>query len=204
MSFQLSALQPRAHDPVDFFFDPGCPFTWRTSRWITNVAEAGATAVTWRLMSLAILNADKEIPEEWRALMAQGVRALRVLASVDDNDARGRLYTALGTRKHDKGLPYSDEEIAAAVADAGLPASVAAAVDDASLDAAVRASHDEAQAAVGQETGSPVLRLGGKAWFGPVVVPIPTGDEALRLFEAVRLLADVPSFSELKGRCNPF
>ncbi len=117
-------------------------------------------------MSLAILNADKEIPEEWRALMAQGVRALRVLASVEDNDARGSLYAALSTRKHDKGLPYSDEEIAAAVADAGLPASVAAAVDAASLDAAVRASHDEAQAAVGQETGSPVLRLGGKAWFG--------------------------------------
>ena len=190
--------------PVDFFFDPGCPFTWRTSRWITNVAEAGAASVTWRLMSLAILNEDKEIPEEWRPFLEQGRRALRVLASVDDNDARGRLYTALGTRKHDKGLPYTDEEIAAAVADAGLPPSVAAAADDASLDAAVRASHEEAQAAVGQETGSPVLRVGGNAWFGPVVSPIPTGDEALRLFEAVRLLAEVPSFSELKRSRNPF
>lgn len=190
--------------PVDFFFDPGCPFTWRTSRWITNVAEAGAASVTWRLMSLAILNEDKEIPEEWRPFLEQGRRALRVLASVDDNDARGRLYTALGTRKHDKGLPYTDEEIAAAVADAGLPPSVASAADDASLDAAVRASHEEAQAAVGQETGSPVLRVGGNAWFGPVVSPIPTGDEALRLFEAVRLLAEVPSFSELKRSRNPF
>lgn len=190
--------------PVDFFFDPGCPFTWRTSRWIAGVADAGAATVAWRLMSLAIPNEGRDIPEQWRSAMAKGTRTLRVLAAVEDNDARGRLYTALGTRRHEKGLPYSDEEIAAAVADAGLPAAVAAAVDDASLDAAVRASHDEAQAAVGQESGSPVLRLGDKAWFGPVVVPIPTGEEAMRLFEAVRLLAEVPSFSELKTSRNPF
>jgi 2-hydroxychromene-2-carboxylate isomerase len=190
--------------PVDFFFDPTCPFTWRSSRWISGVAAAGAASVTWRLISLAILNEGNEIPEEWRTVMAQSTRAMRVLAAVEDNDARGRLYTALGTRKHEKGLAYTDEEIAAAVAEAGLPESVAAAVDDASLDAVVRASHDEAQAAVGQETGSPVLRIGERAWFGPVVVPVPTGEEALRLFEAVRLLADVPAFSELKTRRNPF
>lgn len=189
--------------PVDFFFDPTCPFTWRTSRWIAGVADAGVASVTWRLISLGLLNDGKEIPEEWRPVMEQSARAMRALAAVDDNDARGRLYTALGTRKHEKELAYTDEEIAAAVAEAGLPDSVAAAVDDASLDAAVRASHDEAQAAVGQETGSPVLRIGERAWFGPVVAPVPTGDEALRLFEAVRLLADVPSFSELKTRRNP-
>lgn len=188
---------------VDLFLDPSCPFTWRTSRWLTTVADTGTATVTWRLMSLALLNEDQEVPPEWREMSAQGIRALRVLAAVDD-DARGALYTAMGTRKHEKGLPYSDEEIAAAVADAGLPASVAAAVDDTSLDAAVRASHEEAQAAVGQKSGSPILRLGDRAWFGPVVVPAPAGEEALRLFEAVRLLADVPGFSELKTSRNPF
>jgi 2-hydroxychromene-2-carboxylate isomerase len=190
--------------PVDFFFDPTCPYTWRTSRWIAGVAEAGEAAVTWRLISLAVLNEGKDLPEEFRPVLAQSARALRALAAVDENDGRARLYTALGTRRHEKGLAFTDEEIAAAVEEAGLPASVAAAVDDASLDAAVRASHDEAQAAVGQETGSPVLRIGERAWFGPVVVPTPTGDEALRLFEAVRLLADVPAFSELKTRRNSF
>jgi 2-hydroxychromene-2-carboxylate isomerase len=151
-----------------------------------------------------VLNEGKDLPEEFRPVLAQSARALRALAAVDDNDGRARLYTALGTRRHEKGLAFTDEEIAAAVEEAGLPAPVAAAVDDASLDAAVRASHDEAQAAVGQETGSPVLRIGERAWFGPVVVPTPTGDEALRLFEAVRLLADVPAFSELKTRRNSF
>jgi 2-hydroxychromene-2-carboxylate isomerase len=189
---------------VDFFLDPICPFTWRTSRWITGVAEAGVATVTWRLLSLRLLQEGQEVPEEWRVPMEENTRALRVLAAVEDADARGRLYTALGTRKHEKGLAYTDEEIAAAVAEADLPDAVAAAVDDTSLDAAVRASHDEAQAAVGQESGSPVLRIGERAWFGPVVAPIPTGDEALRLFEAVRLLAEVPAFSELKTCRNLF
>jgi 2-hydroxychromene-2-carboxylate isomerase len=187
--------------PVDFFFDPGCPFTWATSRWIAEVAETGAAAVTWRLMSLGVLNEGKEIPEQYRAGMAQGARALRALAAAGDesgNDAVAALYAALGTRRHGKGESFTDEVIADAVAEVGLPASVAAAVGEEARDAAVRASHEESQAAVGQESGSPVVRLGGVAWFGPVVAPAPTGDEALRLFDAVRTLATVPSFSELK------
>ncbi|WP_214404550.1 DsbA family protein [Pseudonocardia lacus] len=187
--------------PLDFFFDPVCPFTWATSRWATEVAATGAATVTWRLMSLGVLNEGKEIPEQFRAGMAQGARALRALAAAADeggNDAVAALYTALGTRRHGKGEPYSDEVIADAVAEAGLPASVAAAVDDEARDAAVRASHEQSQAAVGQESGSPVLRIGEVGWFGPVVAPSPTGDEALRLFDALRTLATVPSFSELK------
>jgi 2-hydroxychromene-2-carboxylate isomerase len=187
--------------PVDFFFDPGCPFTWATSRWITEVAGSGAAVVTWRLMSLGVLNEGKEIPEQYRAGMAQGARALRALAAAGEtggNDAVAALYTALGTRRFGGGAEYSDEVIAEAVAEAGLPASVAAAVDDEDRDKVVRASHEESQAAVGQESGSPIVRLGTVAWFGPVVAPAPTGGEALRLFDAVRTLATVPSFSELK------
>ena len=193
--------------PVSFFLDSGCPFTWRTSRWLTEVADTGAADVTWRLMSLAILNEGKEIPEQYRAAMAQGQRVQRALAAATAHGgsaAMGRLYTEIGTLVHEKGEQATDEVIAGAVAAAGLPSSVASAVDDEGLDAAIRTSHDEAQAAVGQESGSPVLQLGDVAWFGPVVVPPPTGDAAARLFEALRLLADVPGFSELKTRRNAF
>jgi hypothetical protein len=49
-----------------------------------------------------------------------------------------------------------------------------------------------------------VTALRGRGFFGPVVVPVPRGDEALTLFEALRLAADVPSFSELKTKRNQF
>ena len=198
---------PASPTPVEFFFDPGCPFTWRTSRWLTEVADAGAATITWRLMSLGVLNEGNEIPEQFREGMRQGGRALRVLAAAQEqggNHVLARLYTALGTRKHEQGEASDDASIAAAVAEAGLPESVAAAVDDEGRDAAVRAEHEASQAAVGDAAGSPVTALRGRGFFGPVVVPSPTGDAALELFEALRLAAGVEGFSELKTRRNPF
>jgi 2-hydroxychromene-2-carboxylate isomerase len=197
---------PASPTPVEFFFDPGCPFTWRTARWLTEVADAGAATVTWRLMSLAVLNEGTEIPEQFREGVRQGARALRALAAAQDHggsDAVARLYTAMGTRLHEKGEPGDDASIAAAVAEAGLPASVAEAVDDEGRDAAVRAEHEASQAAVGDTAGSPVTALRGRGFFGPVVAPTPTGDEALTLFQAVRSAAAVAGFSELKTRRNP-
>ena len=198
---------PTSPTPVEFFFDPGCPFTWRTSRWLTEVAEAGTATVTWRLMSLGVLNEGQDVPERVREPMRQGGRALRALAAAQEHggsEAVARLYTALGTRRHEKGEASDDASIAAAVSEAGLPGSVAAAVDDERLDAVVRAEHEASQAAVGDRAGSPVTALRGRGFFGPVVVPVPTGDAALELFESVRLAAGVEGFSELKRARNSF
>ncbi|MDQ6874195.1 MAG: DsbA family protein [Actinomycetota bacterium] len=187
---------------VDFWFDPGCPYTWRTSRWLTDVAARRPVAVSWRLMSLAVLNAGKDVPEEHRPTLRQGTRTLRVLLAAEDaggQDALCRLYTALGTRVHDRQETYDDELVRAAVAEVGLDPSVGDALGDESYDERVRAGHDEAQRRVGTEVGSPVISIaGGTAYFGPVVVPVPAGEDALRLFDALQLLANVPAFSELK------
>ena len=197
---------PTSPTPVEFFFDPGCPFTWRTSRWLTEVADAGTATVTWRLMSLGVLNEGREIPEQYREGVRQGTRVLRALAAAQEHggsDAVARLYTALGTRTHEKGGASDDASVAAAVAEAGLPETVAAAVDDEGRDAAVRAEHEASQAAVGDAAGSPVTALRGRGFFGPVVAPVPTGDDARELFEALRLAAGVAGFSELKTSRNP-
>ena len=190
--------------PVDFFFDPGCPFTWRTSRWLTGVEQAGEAEVTWRLMSLGVLNEDKDIPEQFQKYMTQGARVLRALhaaGEVGGNAAVAALYTAVGTRMHEQDVFFDDEVVAACVAEAGLPASVAEALDEAARDEAVRASHQQSQDLVGDEAGSPVLGLAGRGFFGPVV---PEGEEALDLFRGVCLLAGVSAFSELKTSRNPF
>jgi 2-hydroxychromene-2-carboxylate isomerase len=187
---------------VTFWFDPSCPFTWRTGRWLRDAAAAHGEQVEWRLMSLAVLNAGKDVPDEYREPMRQSALASRVLAEAGlrhGSDAVDALYTALGTRLHEKGGPFDRDTVAAAVADAGLPADLLDAYEDERRDATVRDSHEQAQRRVGQEAGSPVVAFDdGPGYFGPIVTDPPTGADSDRLWEAVRLLSQVPQFAELK------
>jgi 2-hydroxychromene-2-carboxylate isomerase len=195
-------------DDVIFWFDPSCPFTWRTSRWLLSVTAARGLTIDWRLMSLAILNEDKPVPERFRAKQAGGRRAARVLIAVDekyDTDAVERVYTEIGTRVHEEGRDIDERVLVEALDAAGLPADLFNAVEDEEMDEYLVESHYEGQDRIGTEAGSPILAIGdGPGFFGPVVVPIPTGESAEKLFDAVRLLSAVPEFSELKRSRNSF
>ena len=193
---------------VDVWFDPSCPWTWATSRWLVDaVAPQRALSLRWHLMSLAELNRDKEIPEQYRAHVESGRRLLRLLAAAEQRhgaDALGTLYTAVGSRLHREKRARDGAIVTEALAEAGLDADLVDALDDAGLDAVVAASHEQGQAAVGEAAGSPVLAFGGRGFFGPVLTPVPQGQEALELFEGLRLLAGTASFSELKrARSGP-
>src|SRR6266508_2353108 len=125
---------------ITFWFDPTCPFTWRTSRWVRDVAERRGEDVRWRFLSLAILNEGKDVPEQYRKHHAWSRGALRVLAATDERhgqQAVDRLYTALGRRVHDKVADRGDDVIRAALGDADLPAELADAAADSRYDAAV-------------------------------------------------------------------
>lgn len=192
-----------ASDPasIDFWFDPLCPFTWRTSRWVTDIGQRRGIPVRWHLMSLAVLNEGKDVPEEYRQRIATSWQALRVLAAAEPTKpgALADLYTALGRRVHDKGQDLDSATLVEALHDAGLPAELADAGNDEGYDGGIRASHAAGQSRVGTDSGSPVTAVGdGPGFFGPVVVPIPTGAEAEALFDALVLLSGVPAFSELK------
>ncbi len=192
---------------VEFWFDPTCPFTWRTSRWARDLEQAGLATVEWKVMSLGVLNEGREIPEQYREGMARGARFLRALTAAAEqggSDAVGRLYDALGTRLHEGDEGLADDVLVRSVEELGLPGSVADAADDEGRDAAVRASHDEGQRRVGTESGSPITAYdGGPAFFGPVVVPAPTGDDAETLLAAMASLSKVSAFSEIKRSRNP-
>jgi hypothetical protein len=51
---------------------------------------------------------------------------------------------------------------------------------------------------VGDDVGTPVVSVNGTALFGPVVSPIPRGEEAGRLWDGFLLVIGTDGFFELK------
>ena len=188
--------------PVDFWFDPLCPWAWITSRWMLEVQQVRPVQVHWHVMSLAVLNEGKtDMSERYVELMKQAWGPVRVAIAAEQRfgpEVLGPLYTALGTRFHHDKAPRDRETITAALAEAGLPAHLADAMDSASCDAALRASHAEGIERVGYDVGTPVITVNGLSVFGPVVSPIPRGEAAARLWDGVLLLAGTDGFFELK------
>ena len=186
---------------ADFWFDPLCPFAWISSRWILEVEQVRDISVTWHVMSLAYLNQDKDIPDDYRAMLQSAWGPVRVCIAAAEKhgpEALLPLYTAMGNRIHLGGETISRELIAASVAEAGLEPGLVDAMDDASYDAAVAASHHEGMDQVGNDVGTPTIAFEGAAFFGPVLGKIPRGEEAGQLWDGCVAVAKVPYFYELK------
>ncbi len=187
---------------VDFWFDPLCPWAWITSRWMLEVEKVRPVAPHWHVMSLAVLNEGKEgMPERYQELMAQAWGPVRVCIAAEQKfgpDVLLPLYTALGTRFHIEQAPKDRATVEAALAEAGLPTELADAMDDSSYDEALRASHHDGMDRVGYEVGTPVISVSGVSFFGPVITPIPRGDDAARLWDGVLAVAGTDGFFELK------
>ncbi|MDX3234851.1 DsbA family protein [Streptomyces sp. ME03-5709C] len=194
--------------PVDFWFDPACPWAWMTSRWMLEVEKVRPVEVRWHVMSLAVLNEDRdELPEQYREFLTTAWGPVRVCIAAEQkygSEVLRPLYTALGTRIHNQGLGHADREvIVAALEEAGLPADLADFADSEEYDAQLRASHQEGISKVGQDVGTPVIAVPGAdgeqiAFFGPVVTPAPKGEAAARLWDGTLLVASTPGFYELK------
>lgn len=188
--------------PVDFWFDPLCPWAWITSRWLLEAAKLRPITPRWHVMSLAVLNEDKEdLPDRYKQSMAKAWGPVRVCIAAEQKlgpGVLGPLYTAIGARFHHEKAERDRATIEAALADAGLPAELADAMDSTEYDEALRASHVNGMDRVGYEVGTPVIAVGDMAIFGPVVSPIPRGEAAARLWDGVLLIAGTDGFFEMK------
>ncbi|MCK1795826.1 DsbA family protein [Streptomyces sp. XM4193] len=185
-----------------------CPWAWLTSRWMLEVEQVRPVEVRWHVMSLSVLNEDRleEMPERYRALMAEGWGPVRVCIAAEQkygSEVLGPLYTALGTRIHLKGEGRGREMVAGALQDVGLDPELVEAMESTEYDAALRESHRRGIELVGQDVGTPVIAVPGAdgeqlAFFGPVVTPAPRGEAAARLWDGTLLVAGTPGFYELK------
>ncbi|MCU1549916.1 MAG: disulfide bond formation protein DsbA [Glaciihabitans sp.] len=186
---------------VEFWFDPSCPWAWMTSRWVDEVAKLRDLDVTWKVMSLAVLNEDKDVSESHRAFFPRALRYTRLVTAVSElhgPEFVKPLYDALGMRIHPGKAKDPDGVIPAALDDVGLPAELARYSLSDEFDEQMRASHFDGINRVGQEVGTPVIAVDGVAFFGPVISPAPKGEQAAALWDGTLALASYPGFFELK------
>ncbi len=186
---------------ADFWFDPRCPFAWVSSRWILEVEQVRDIEVRWHVMSLAYLNQDKDIPDDYREMLQSAWGPVRVLIAAEQkygNEALLPLYTAMGTRIHIGEEDVDRAMIEASLTEAGLAVELADAMDDSSLDEAVAKSHHEGMDPVGDDVGTPTIHVNDVAFFGPVITKAPRGEEAGRLWDGVLAVSSYPLFFELK------
>ena len=192
-------------EDVQFWFDPLCPWAWITSRWMHEVEKVRPVRTEWKIMSLAYLNLvqheGKGLTEEYLERMARAWGPVRICAAAAADagpGVLGPLYTAIGTRFHNQGRREDPAVFTESLQEAGLPAWLADAAETDEFDEAIKKSHHEAFDQVGLDVGTPVLRIRGKALFGPVITPAPKGEAAGELWDGLVLVSKADGFFELK------
>ena len=187
---------------IEFFFDPMCPWAYQTSVWIRRVREATGLTITWRFFSLEEVNRPDGKRHPWERPLAYGWSPMRVAAYLRRTDAGAcdRWYQACGKALHEDGRRFYDPEVAREllVSIGERPEVWDEALADPTTHDDVRADHTEAVEVHGG-FGVPIIVFpGGRAVFGPVVVPAPSGDAALQLWEVLVGYSRIAGLYEIK------
>ena len=199
---------------LEFFFDPICPWAWITSRWVDEVQKQRSYDVTWRFISLRMINEDigytesTEVHRQSHFVGTQIMRAAALARAEEGNEAVGKLYTAVGTalhnnKQHDEMMNNPTFFLVDALSRANLNVDWAKGADNEEFDAVIREETDLAFSRTGKGVGTPILTFkAGQAnegsFFGPVISEIPRGDAALKLWDAIELIATSTGMAELK------
>jgi 2-hydroxychromene-2-carboxylate isomerase len=181
---------------LSFYFDPICPWTWITAKWLFQVQDHTQLDVQWKFYSLAIDHGSDES-------MIVPLRMLALARREGGNTGAERLYRAMGKGLHENGGPSHggfEDTLDSAAREAGFPANFrATATSDRATLRDVEADHREVTQNDGAY-GSPWLVAGGSeiGFNGPILTRAPRGQEAVALWERVSWLLTQEYFYEMK------
>jgi hypothetical protein len=202
---------------VEVFVDPSCPWAWIAARWVKEVAPQRDLSVTWRSFCLEIRDdygVAPTVPERFReaAIAAHAVshRMLRIFEATRaraGEEAVDALYTEWGRRFFVADRTRDDALLSECLAACGLDPDLVHVADDEKWDTPIIEAMDVAYAFGGPKTQTPtiVVRADPPHGFkGPVMAPAPTGDAAVRLWDAIQVISEEPAFFEVtRPRTNP-
>ena len=199
---------------LHFHFDPICPWAYLTSRWVVEVQQQRGYDVSWKFISLFMINNDRGYSEgnkQHQDGHMSGLQALRVASAARaaaGNEAVAAVYTALGKAIHaEKRRPKDSTEMKefarTVLTESGLNPQWADSATDELHDEVIRYETTRALELTGKDVGTPILvfhpdKPNQASFFGPVISAIPRGPEALRLWDAVETLATTSGMAELK------
>ena len=189
--------------PVDFWFDPTCPWAWVTSRWALEAATVRPLDISWRVISLGLLNEDPDNPGQRRGWSWKPVRVITAAQHKFGDEVVLPLYTAIGRRLHLDVSPRDLSTIEAALAEVGLPIELAQAALSDEYDVALQESHDAGVDRSGPDLGVPVIAVGEHAFFGPIIAEAPKGEDAGRLWDLTWQLAELGVYELKRTRTRP-
>lgn len=186
---------------IDFWFDPLCPWCWITSRWIEQVTKVRTVEVRWHVMSLAILNENKEDSDSYREKLQKMLAPVRVgiaIQQLHGDEHVKPFYDIIGkkihTQKHEDWFLVLEETIA----ELNFPKNLIDYATSNVYDTQLRASHNAGMGTVGSDVGTPIIAIDGVGFFGPVITPAPKGEAAGKLWDALSTMATIDGFYELK------
>ena len=199
---------------LHFHFDPICPWAYLTSRWVVQVQQQRGYDVSWKFISLFMINNNRGYSEgnkQHQDGHMAGLQALRVASAARasaGNEAVAAVYSAFGQAIHvAKRRPATAVEMKefarTVLTEAGLNSQWADSATDELHDEVIRYETTRALELTGKDVGTPILvfhpdKPNQASFFGPVISAIPRGPEALRLWDAIETLATTSGMAELK------
>lgn len=185
---------------VTFYFDPICPFSYKTSLWIREVRTVRPIEIDWRFLSLQAINQGTENLKDAHAMSLPAFRTMAKARRERGDEIIDPIYREVGRLRHEEKEDIANLELLSdAIGRVGLdPALVMRALEDESTMTAVQEDHDSGLQKGAFGVASIELDNDNRAFFGPVLSEVPTGERAGEMWDHFTWLISQPEFYEVK------